>query len=191
MAYCTAAECKTYLGITTATDDALIANLISAAQAYIDAKMGFSFEASADTERTFDAVADVDGYTLTFDTWCCSITSITNGDGTAVTSDQYVTEPRNSTPFYAIRLRSSAGISWTYSDDPEDAIVGDCKWAWSEIADNDINQACIRLVAWLYRQKDTSADADRPLLTGDGNIIMPSAFPADVMTYLQPYRRLS
>lgn len=191
MAYCTATECKTYLGITTATDDALLATLIAAAQAYIDAKLGFSFEASADTEHTFDAVADVDGYALTFDAWCCDIASVTNGDGTTVTSSQYVTEPRNSTPFYAIRLKSSASVSWTYSTDPEDAITVDGKWGWSETAGDDIRQACIRLVAWLYRQKDTSADADRPLLTGDGNIIMPSAFPADVMTYLRPYRRIS
>ena len=191
MAYCTVNDAKEYLGITTTGDDALIGSLIRSAQAFIDAKIGFSFEASSDTERTFDAVSDVDGYTLTFDSWCCSITSITNGDGTAVTSSQYVTEPRNSTAFYAIRLKSSAGISWTYSTDPEDAISVTGKWSWTQTADDNIRQACVRLVAWLYRQKDTSADADRPLLAGDGTVIMPSAMPNDVAAYLKPYRRLS
>lgn len=36
MAYCTAAQVKSYLGITTTGDDTLIGNIIPRAQAFID-----------------------------------------------------------------------------------------------------------------------------------------------------------
>jgi hypothetical protein len=192
MAYTVLADVKEYLSIPTGTtsDDDLITDLIGRAQAYIDSYTGYTFEAAEDSDRTFDAVADVDGAMLHFDTMIAAITTVTNGDSVEVTSGQYTTEPRNVTPYYAIRLLSSSGVSWTYSTDPEDAITVTGKWAWSTTAPSDIVQACVRLVAFMYRQKDTSADVDRPLLTGDGNVIMPSALPTDVKALLSPYRRL-
>jgi len=190
MAYITLAEIKAYLTIPTATtsDDVMLASFITSAQAMIDAHCHRTFEAAADTEKTYDAVADVYGDLLEIDD-LCSITSITNGDGTTITSGQYVTEPRRTTPYTAIRLLSSASITWTYTDDPEDAITIDGKQAYSTSAGNDIKQACLRLSAWLYRQKDTNADIDRPLLSGDGVVIMPSTMPSDVIAILRPYRR--
>jgi len=50
-------------------------------------------------------------------------------------------------------------------------------------------QATTRLAAFLYRQKDSNADLDRPLLTGDGVTIMPSSLPHDVRQILDPYRK--
>ena len=190
--YTTLAEAKLYLGIPTATtaDDVLITSLITSAQAAIDTHCRRTFEAAADAERTFDAIKDVSGTMLYVDD-LCAITSITNGDSVVVAADEYVTEPRRTTPYYAIRLLASSGVTWTYDTDPEDAITIDGRWAYSITAPADIKQACLRLTAWLYRQKDTNADADRPLLTGDGVAIMPSAIPSDVMTILRPYRRLS
>ena len=193
MAYTTIQAAKDYLGITTTTDDSLIGGFISSAQAWIDRHCHRTFEATADTERTFDAVYDVIDDALVLDRDLASITSITNGDGTVLTAAQYVTEPRNAVvdglPIQEIRIRSDADITWTYGDYHEDAITVDGPWAYSLSVPYDVEQACVRLTAWLYRQKDTSADADRPLLTGDGNVIMPSALPADVATYLKPYRR--
>jgi hypothetical protein len=52
-------------------------------------------------------------------------------------------------------------------------------------------QACRRLAAFLYRQKDTQAgDTDRPILAGDGSVIMPTTLPQDVEMLLQPYMRI-
>jgi hypothetical protein len=54
----------------------------------------------------------------------------------------------------------------------------------------DIVQACRRLAAWMYRQKDTQqGDIDRPILAGDGSVIMPTTLPQDVATILKPYMR--
>jgi hypothetical protein len=55
----------------------------------------------------------------------------------------------------------------------------------------DIVMACRRLAAWLYRQKDTQqGDIDRPLLAGDGSVIMPTTLPQDVEKLIQPYTRI-
>ena len=194
MAYITTANAKAYLGIPSATtsDDTLLAAFIASAQAYIDAYTGRTFETGAAAERLFDAVADVEGNTLYIDHLATTDELvIVNGDSVTVTSGQYTTQPRRATPYFAIQLLASSNVTWTYTTDPQNAISVTGKWGYSVTAPDDIVQACTRLTAWLYRQKDTNAEADRPLLTGDGVAIMPSAIPSDVLTILRPYRRLS
>lgn len=188
--YISLTEAKTYIGIPAATtaDDVLITALIANAQGIIDNYTNRTFDATADAEKTFDAVADVDGRTLYVDN-LCAITSITNGDSVVVTADQYTTQPRRVTPYYAIELLASADVTWTYTDDPENAITIDGRWAWSVTAPDAVKQATQRLTAWLYRQKDTNAEADRPVMT-DGGVVMPSALPSDITAILRPYRRM-
>jgi hypothetical protein len=188
MAYTTTNEVKRYLGITSDDDNDLVADFITAAMAMIDNHTGYTFEAATDAARTFDAVADVEGAMLYVDP-LAAITSITNGDGTTVTSGQYTTQPRRFTPYYAIKLLSSSNVSWTYTTDPENAISITGRWAYSTTAPAPIAQACKRLAGWLYRQKDTNADTDRPILAGDGNVIMPSRMPNDITAILNEYRR--
>jgi len=194
MAYTTASELKTYAGITEVVHDTLLASLIARAQATIDAYVGFSFEAAADSTRYFDAASvraggHVDGRLLTFDTWCCSITSVTNGDGDTVAATYYVTEPRNGSRYYGIKLLASSGLSWeSQSDgDAEKAITVVGKFAWSTTAPADIVHATLRLSLWYYRQRDSSTDLDRPMLA-EGVTILPSMIPADVMRILDQYK---
>lgn len=189
MAYCTLQQIKDHLGITEADDDDLLTALIANAQSIIDGFCHRSFEATADTTRTFDAVTDVWGDTLLFDEDLASITSVTNGDSTTVTASQYVTEPRNRTPYYGITIRSDADVVWTYTDYHENAISIVGRWAYSSTAPSDINYYCKYLAAWLYRQKDTTADIDRPLLAGDGTVVLPQQLPAVVVAGLATYRR--
>jgi hypothetical protein len=189
MAYCTLQEVKDHLGITEADDDALLTTLIDSAQSIMDEFCHRSFEATADTTRTFDAVFDVDGDTLLLDEDLASITSVTNGDSTTVTSSEYVTEPRNRTPYYALTIRSDADIVWTYTDYHEDSISIVGRWAYSTTANNAINYYCKYLTSWLYRQKDTTADIDRPLLAGDGTVVLPQQLPAVVVAGLSTYRK--
>lgn len=192
MAYTSLASVREYLklGATETTDDTLLTNLIARAQAMIDSYCKRTFEASADSTHYLDAEADVSGATLWLRADFCSITSVTNGDGTTISSNDYVKEPRNSAPYYALTLKSSTGNAWTYSTSPENAIVVVGKRAYATSAPADIAAACIRLTAWLYRQKDSSADVDRPLLTNDGVTIMPMAIPKDVQQMLLPYRKV-
>jgi hypothetical protein len=197
MAYCATSDILGYQGFpstTVATDIVAVAAIIPRAQAVIDAYTGRTFEetSSDGTARKFD-ISDVlaDGVTLLLDKDLCSITSVTAGSDT-VASTNYTTQPRNETPYWAIRLKDNSTNSWdleTSDGDWENAIVVTGKWAYSSSAPADIQHACIRLVAWMYKQRETEADLDRPLLTGDGITILPSRLPADVVEILNRYRR--
>lgn len=190
MAYTTVSLLKTYLGATTSNDDTLLTALIARAQAIIDAYCQRTFEASANTSKTFDADRDTDGAWLYLDEDLASINTVTNGDGDVLTaSTEYMTEPRNRTPYFAIKLISQSGLSWTWTTAPENAITISGKWAYSTSAPDDIVHATLRLAAYLYRQRDNAADLDRPVYVGNATIL-PSQLPSDIKTILAPYRRL-
>jgi hypothetical protein len=192
MSYCTVADIRMYLDIEAGSDDALIGSLIDAAERAIDSHCNRTFEAASDTTRYIDAVGEhVRGRSLFFDTIgdVCSITTITNGDGVEVASDEYVTVPRNETPYYGVRLLNSAGKTWTYSTDWESAISIAGKWAYSETAPHDVRQACIRWASYMYRQKDAPV-FDTTAIPEAGVITVPQGIPVDVRNLLAPYRRL-
>ena len=210
MAYATLAQFTQYGGFSTASsdswdsdvDEALVNSLLDRASALIDTYCDRYFASDSDktdvgssdvyVTRKFDALEDVDGFYLYLDRDLCEISSITNGDSdsTTVSSSDYVTEPRNETPYDAIKLLSSTGTYWEYTTDPEDAISIAGIWAFSKTAPDDIVHATVRLTSWMYKQRvNTDADLDRPLLTNDGVTIMPSQLPADIKTILEPYRR--
>lgn len=197
MAYTTTAALRTYLGVTTGTDDdALLAELIARAQDHIDRHCGQSFEAAADTTRYFAAISaeeggPIDGRDLILDAPLCAITSVTNGNGTVVSAANYVTLPPNTTRWYAIRLKSSSGLLWTYNTDVETdliAVVG--RWAFSITAPATIVQACTRLAAYLYRQRANSSDLDRAVAVGNNAMLLPSDLPRDLQLLLVNFRRL-
>lgn len=189
MAYCTNTEVKNYLGISDSSDDALITTLIAAAQAQIDKHCRRSFEASQDSTRYFNADEDVTDFDLWLDKDLCAITTVTNGDGSTVSSSKYTTIPRNEIPYYRLRLLGSSGLAWTYTSDPDDAISIAGKWAYSTSAPADIKQACIRLAAFMYRQKDKSM-FDVQVLDAGSQYVTPLAIPNDVKEILADYRRL-
>jgi hypothetical protein len=189
MAYCSVADVKSYLGISEATDDARIDTYIKAAQAGIDSYCNRTFEASADTTRYFDAIGThIRGGWLYLDKDLCAITTVTNGDSVEVTSSEYTTKPRNETPYYAIRLLSQSGKTWTYSSEWMDAISIIGRWSYSTTAPNDIKQACIRFASYIYRQKDAQM-FDVTVFEG-GVVTTPLGMPPDVRTAISPYRRL-
>lgn len=187
MAYASAAECKQYLGISVSTDDTLIDSLIERAQGIIDSYTSRTFEAATAT-KYFD-VDHVDGkYLYLYGYDLLGVTTLTNGDEdtTVITSAHYKLMPRNETPKWAIKLDDDT--DWElYDADSEIVVTG--TWGYATTAPYDIAHACVRLTAFLYRQKDTSADIDRPFVTGDGVTIMPSALPQDVKSILDTYRR--
>jgi hypothetical protein len=208
MSYATLDDLQEYANITTTTDDALLTRLLAVAQSAVDAYCHQPFEALVDTTRYFDPLQDGygDNYSygfgygygtyswgsgkrLYFDAPLCAITSVTNGDGVVVAPTDYVTEPRNMTPWYALALKQGSSKQWTYTGSPENSIAIVGKWAYSVSAPADIVQATLRLATWFYRGRDNALDLDRAVIVGNATIA-PSRIPADVMTMLEPYRRL-
>lgn len=186
--YCTTAEVKVYKDIAQSDDDVLLAALITRASARIDRFCARTFTARAET-RYFDALRDVDRQKLYLDDDLISVTSITNGDGTTVTSGQYVLEPVNHTPKYQIRLKASSGISWTYQTDPESAITVSGLWGYASgtVPPDDIKHAAVRLSAWYYDQRP--APFERQAFLDTGVIVTPADMPPDVRILLDPYKR--
>ena len=190
MAYATIGAIKAYLDITGMGDDDLISDLNDDATTAIETHTDRIFRVDDNSTRNFDSCADVDGLTLFVDHDLASIDSITNGDGTTVTSAQYVTDPRNATPFYAIKLKSSYSLSWEDDDngDSEDAIAISGKWGYSTTPPKDIRRACIRLASYYYRQKDSQV-FDVTATPELGQITIPQGMPSDVRVLLNRYQR--
>lgn len=194
MAYITVSEIKQYLGISNDDDDALLSSTVGRAQEAIDSFCNRTFEASANSTRYFDVNEDTDGRMLYLDEDLAEINSITtNADGTAdvLSSSDYVTMPRNRIPYFAIKLLLSSDYIWTYTDDSEAGIEVSGKWAWSTTAPADISQACVRLTAYYYRQKDAQI-FEVTAIPDAGVITAPPGLPADVRNILVEggYRRL-
>lgn len=195
MSYCTLADVKAYEGIDSGntSQDSTLTSLMVSAQALIDSSCNRTFEAAADTTRRLDCpLPDSDDVRcLPLDGDLCQITTVTNGDGATVGASNYVTQPRNLTPWYAIELKRTSDTAWTYGDDgPEQAIAITGRWAYSITAPAAIKHACIRLTSWLFRQKDNQAELDRLVVSPDGMVLMPGTLPKDVRDILDRYRRL-
>lgn len=196
MAYATTALVKTYLGITTSTDDTLLGTLIVRAQSMVDSYTSRTFEVSANTTKYFNAKADIFGRTLYFcdGLEAATLTTITNGDNTTiVVNTDCVTVPSNGTPIYGLTMMQSSSKLWvqTNAGDNERAISILAAWGYSLTAPDDVVAATIRLTSFLYRQRESNADLDRAVSVGDGMVLLPGRLPADIAAILEPYRRNS
>lgn len=197
MAYTTKDALKVYLGIASAetSDDTLLTEMIARAQAAIDRECRQSFEALADSTRYYlttsvDAGGAVDGRDLILDAPLAALTSVTNGDGELVDSGDTTLLPLNGTPKYAIRLKQSSGLWWTYGDDVEsDLVAVTGRFAYSVSAPVDIVHATTRLAAWFYRQRENANDLDRTIIVGD-TTLLPGRWPQDVRELIEPYVRI-
>lgn len=172
-------------------DDALLLRVLDAATRWIESPAGAGrvFAATSATTRYFDGKA-VAKRRLWLDKDLCRLDSITNGDGNAIPLNVVRTQPRNETPYWSIDLLATAGAaySWYTLNDGEIEVEG--LWAFSEEPSEEIVQVTIRLAGWYYDQwRSGSEGGDRPLITGDGFMVMPSRVPADVAAVVHAYRR--
>ena len=190
--YVSIPQFKNYRGITSTKEDVLLGDLLERAQAQVESYCDRTFAApSTAATRYYDAVRDVsdDKRTLYLDADLATITTITNGDGTAVATTHYVPEPRNATPYRSIRLTTLADDNWTYTAAPEDAIRVLGRWGYATAAPADVQQATIRLAAYMYAQKDVST-FDVTVMGDWGAMTVPQGMPKDVRELLEPFRRL-
>jgi len=199
VAYITATDLKSYMKISGNADDTQLGLFADRAQHVIEQYTHRVFEwAGAGTVKKFTPISYMDGgdlldyYTLSLGfAEFYELTSITNGDGTAISTSGVVLLPGNITPKYAIRIKSSANVTWTYSTTIEESVSVTAKWAYSATAPADIIQAALRIGAYLYRQRDGTPDSDRPIVSADGVVLSAPRIPSDVLELLRPYRRRS
>ncbi len=177
MAYLELDALKTYLGISGTTEDAILTDLLLAAQAAVDAYCDRTFAASSDSTRTFEAGRDTAGRVLYLDHDLAQVTSITNGDQAATTlaATDYVLEPRDP-PYTLVRLRDDTLVAW----EGDINLVG--RWAYRIDAPAAVVQATREYAGYLYRTADVQMDRlkpqpDRPM-------------PPHIQQVLAGYRRL-
>lgn len=199
MAYITATDLKNYMKINGNSDDTQLALFADRAQHVVDSYTHRVFEwAGAGTVKKFTPTSYLDGGDL-YDMYTLSLglnefyelTSITNGNGVAISTSDVVLLPQNITPKYAIRIKSSANTTWTYTTTIEESVSITAKWSYSASAPADIVQAALRIGAYLYRQRDGTPDSDRPIVSADGVVLSAPRIPSDVLELLRPYRRRS
>ena len=192
MSYTTLANLKSYAGITGTTDDALLLSLINRAKSAIDGYCGRTFESDTDAIHKFTVGEDTDDDMLYLDDDLCQITSIiTDADASSpvtLTTTDYVTHPRNRTPYHAIELLESSDHDWTYTTNRANGVTVTGRWAWSVAAPDDIAHACTRLAAYFYKQKDAGV-FDTTAIPDAGVIQVPQGIPRDVQIILKTYIR--
>jgi len=59
-----------------------------------------------------------------------AVTTLTNGDDSVVSSDDYVLIGANRYPKFGIRLKVNSGVTWLYDDDPEECISVAGTWGY-------------------------------------------------------------
>jgi len=198
VAYLTVAQLKTYLGIQSSTDDSLLADIVTEAQAAVDDYCNRTFEAAADATRYFNALdirygGRVDAFqnTLLLDFDLCQLTSVKNGNGQTIPNEYLVLLPTNFVPSYAVKIKMNTAYVWTYIGTPDTAIEVVGRWAYSITCPTPIRAATRRLAGYMYRAKDNTAETDRSIMSVDGVSIAAPAIPTDVTRMLEPYRRQS
>lgn len=201
MAYTTTSALKSYLGITSSSDDSLLSDAIAAAQSMIDTYCHRHFEPeshhgpAASHTHYFTPLSEreggdlLDDYTLNLNHDLAELTSITNGDGTAIPTNAVVLLPLNVVPSNMIRIKSASNYFWTYTDSPEGAVQIAGKWSYSTNVPDNIVRACLRLAAYLYRQREGTPDSDRAVMSADGVILAAPRIPSDITAMLAPYIR--
>lgn len=189
--YCTVEDVRAegrFKATETAYDD-LLNDLITRVSAMIDKETGRLFGVSSDTTKYFD-LDNVNGRDLElFDVkdQLLSVTSVTNGDGTSISTGNLILLPRNGERYHTVRLTSASGVSWSTGTDEYIEIAG--KWGYSLTIPEAIREAAIEGVIHIFNQaKSLGGDRDVQI-SSDGMVIRPSAMPANVQRIMKLYRK--
>lgn len=186
MTYITLTEYKQYADITStdATDDAALTQLIASACAMIDTLTNRTFTLRTETRR-FDVP---EGRTLWLDDDLYTVTSITNGDGVAVSSADYVLWPANALPAYAIRM--TGDVYWTGSTTTDERVIQVAgSWGYSVSAPNDIKAAALEMVRAFAGRRSGQSQEGVARVTAGGIVITPQGVPKAAAEIIVAYRR--
>lgn len=195
--YASVTEFKAYQRITSTdtTDDGVITDIIEGASRLIDTTTRRTFYA-----RTATNLYDVpdgefgDGDILYIeDDDLLTVTTLTNGDATVLTTSDYILLPNNSSPKWGIKLKDSSTKSWESDTDGNDeqaiSIAG--TWGWSATAPDDVKEACLQIAsAYYHRRFGENMTADTTISSG-GVVITPQDIPASAKSILMKYERLA
>lgn len=146
-------ELKSELGISVDTHDTQLRDALKWATDLIDGHCRRSFVAETATryyERS--AIDPNDSALLVVDGDLLTVATLTNGDSahTVLASSTYALWPRNDSPHWGIRLKSS--YSWEVDTDEVISVAG--TWGYSATVPDLVKGCCLRLAAWRYKSRN-------------------------------------
>lgn len=117
-----------------------------------------------------------------------SLSSVVNGDGTPIALSQVILQPQSGPPYAWLKLKNG-GSTFTYIDDPSQAIQITGQWGYSASVPHDITRAATLLAVWMYRSRSSRADMAQPVASEAG-LILPAKLPSVIDDILSGYRRV-
>lgn len=205
MAYLELTELKRYLGITSASEDTLLGEIIDNVTREIVTRTHRHFELESthgggppvtihphyfSPRRFVDGGNTLDAITLNLGEDLYELTSITNGDGVAISISDVTLYPQNALPPYGqIRIKADKGIYWTGDHDASIVITG--KWGYSQTVPADIKQAALIMCKHYYEQRPGTSGLPAPIISADGVVMQSGNTMSDAMRILKTYIRRS
>ena len=189
--YATLAEFKLWIDDSSSDsdDDGVIEDIIEASSRWIDDETGRTFYARTET-RYYDVP---DGRKLKLDDDLLTITAITNGDGASIDdSSEIDLVPKNTAPYYAIRIKAGSSYYWTQdsSGNVEDVISIAGTWGYAATTPHDIRQACLLIANNMYKKRHGEGEQGATL-TAAGVVLSAAGIPSQAKMILRRYKRLT
>jgi hypothetical protein len=187
--YTTLADFKLYERITTtdANDDAVIEDIIEAASRYIDQETRRTFYARTETKY----YSTPSGRELELDDDLLTVTTLTNGDGSAIAAGNYFLWPRNSAPYSRIVLKQSASVSFgtDANGNSEYVIPVVGTWGFAATAPDNIKQAATLIALSMFKRRFGENLSAVSTITAAGVVVTPQDVPSIAAATIQAYRR--
>lgn len=128
---------------TDTVDDSVIDQIIEQTSRYVDSATGRRFYPSVET-HLFDIpeVDFTDRDTLYLNDDLLAIVALNNGDGTVISGTDYILKSPGLTPYWAVKIRDTANVSWEQSSagSSEQVIGVSGTWGYH----NDYNRAWVQ-----------------------------------------------
>jgi hypothetical protein len=187
--YCTLAEFKHYAKLenTDTIDDNVIAAIIEGASRLIDDMTGRTFYARTETHY-FSVTGERN---IKLDDDLLTVTSLTNGNATVLTTSDYYLWPRNKSPYQEVWLKESSSYVWEpdSSANYEYSIALAGTWGYAATAPSDVRQATLEVAHAEYKRRFGENQTDVSTTSLGGVMITPRDIPAYAMAVIRRYRR--
>jgi len=178
---------KRYLKLTEGldADDVLLEEIIDRAEDILESLTHRRFKAMKET-RVYDCPDD--RCSLLLDGDLQKVIRLSNGDGVEIPTADFRYTPANRgegndrRPAFALQLVNDA--YFTYDTNPVQCIKVRGWWGYSMEPDYYTEQTLIRLVCYLYKQKDSQVFDSTAFLDG-GVMVIPQGMPKSVAEFIQ------
>lgn len=199
MSYATLADFKSYIsemtgGIQTtftAAENTVLQLFLDQADAEINGYTGRHFGQGANNHTHYYTEEDIDGDTLYLDADLVSVVTLTNGDGTVISSSDYWLLPMNASitgehtfdgSYWGIRLKSTT--EWQTPTDGRISVVG--RWGYMQGAPIDVVRCAMRIAYWYWTKRNQTGATE---IAGEQLTQQSDSYPTDVRIILERYKR--